>query len=93
MKDRDILRLLHSLKRSTFFTMDHGFFKRGLCHSGYCLVHLNVKKEEAAEFIRRTLRHRQLNARGKRMGAVLRVQPGGISLWRMSDKHVAHLSW
>ena len=34
MKDRDILSLLHSLNRPTFFSLDHGFFKRGLCRLG-----------------------------------------------------------
>ena len=93
MKDREILALLHSLSQPTFFTLDHGFFKRGFCHAGYCLVHLDIEEEKAAEFIRRTLRHRQLNARAKRTGAVLRVRPGGIAAWRLHAKHVAHLSW
>jgi hypothetical protein len=93
MKDREIVTLLHSLDRPTFFSLDHGFFNRRLCHRGYCLVHLDVAKKEAAEFIRRTLRHKDLSARAKRMGAVLRIRHGGISLWRANAKHVVHLSW
>ncbi|HMC88886.1 MAG TPA: hypothetical protein VKI17_05030 [Gemmataceae bacterium] len=93
MKDRDILSLLHSLDRPTFFTLDHGFCKRGLCHAGYCLVHLDVEEERAAEFIRRTLRHRELNARAKRMVAVLRVRSGGIALWRLHARRIVRWSW
>ncbi len=93
MKDWDIIPLLHSLNRPTFFSLDHGFFKRRLCHAGYCLVHLDVEEEEAAAFIRRTLRHMELKARSKRMGAVLRVRPGGFSLWRIHAKKIVHWSW
>jgi hypothetical protein len=93
MKDRDILSLLHSLNRPTFFSLDHGFFKRGLCHAGYCLVHLNVEEERTAEFIRRALRHPQLNSWVKRRGSVLRLRPRGISVWRGHAKQLLHLSW
>ena len=93
MKDREIFPLLHSLNRPTFFSLDHGFFKRGLCHAGYCLVHLDVEQKEAAESIRRTMRHQELDTRVKRMGTVLRVRPGGISLWRVQAKQILHLRW
>jgi hypothetical protein len=93
MKDTQILSLLHSLNQPTFFTLDHGFFKRGLCHAGYCLVYLDVGEEKAAEFIRRTLRHQQLNSWLKRRGAVIRIRPGGISLWRLHDKMMNYLIW
>jgi hypothetical protein len=75
MKDRAILALLHSLNRPTLFTLDHGFFKRRFCHQGYGLVYLDVEEKEAADFLRRTLRHPQLKARSKRMGTVVRVRP------------------
>jgi hypothetical protein len=91
MKDRDILPMLHALGRPTFFSLDHGFFKRRFCHASYCLVYLDVTRKEAAELIRRTLRDKELNARAKRMGAVLRVRRRGISLWRVNAKHLLHL--
>jgi hypothetical protein len=93
MKDRDIVALLHSLDRPTFFSLDHGFFKRRFCHAGYCLVHLDVERREAAEFIRRTLRHKDLNTRAKRVGTVLRVGHRGIALWRLNAKRRVHLAW
>jgi hypothetical protein len=93
MKDREIIPLLHSLDRPTLFTLDVGFSKRRLCHPGYCLVYLNIAEEEAAEFVRRTLRHRELNTRAKRMGAVVRVQPAAISLWRLHANQLIRLSW
>ena len=49
MKDRgEIIPLLHTLRRPTFFTRDHGFYKADLCHRGYCLVFLDVAFDEAA---------------------------------------------
>ena len=58
MKDREgILPLLHRLKYPTFFTLDHGFYHPPLRHQGYCVVFLDVWEDEAAEYIRRFLRH------------------------------------
>jgi hypothetical protein len=52
MKDRsEIIPLLHTLRRPTFFTRDHDFYKADLCHPRYCLVFLDVAFDEAAEFI------------------------------------------
>ena len=54
MKDRgEIIPLLHTLRRPTFFTRDHDFYKADLCHRRYCLVFLDVAFDEAAEFTRR----------------------------------------
>jgi hypothetical protein len=93
MKDPDILPLLHSLDRPTLFTLDAGFWKLGLCHPRYCLVYLDVPDYEAAEFIRRTLRHPALSTRAKRMGAVVRVRHGGISMWRIRAGRILKLLW
>lgn len=52
MKDReDIIPLLHTLQRPTFFTCDHGFYHPSLRHAGYCLVYLEVDADETAEYI------------------------------------------
>jgi hypothetical protein len=93
MKDHEIIPLLHELDRPTFFTLDKDFYRRGLCHGRYCLVYLNVEEEETARFVRRLLRHRELNTRAKRMGAVIRASPGGLSLWRTRAGKEANLSW
>ena len=58
MKDYDeIIPLLHRLKRPTFFSLDHGFYRPLLRHRGYCLVFLDVWADEAAAYVRRFLRH------------------------------------
>ena len=49
MKDRsEIIPLLHILRRPTFFTRDHDFYKADLGHSGYRLVFLDVAFGEKA---------------------------------------------
>jgi hypothetical protein len=93
MKDDEIIPLLHQLDRPTFFTRDGDFYDRRLCHEGHCLVHLHVEEEMVAEFVRRLLRHRQLNTKAKRMGWVIRVAPAGLTFWRAHQEYQGQLSW
>jgi hypothetical protein len=94
MKDRDaIIPLLHTLRRPTFFTRDHGFYHPSLRHSAYCLVYLDVAFDEIADFIRRFLRHASFRTQAQRMGKVLRVHHSGVSYWQARMKKVHALSW
>jgi hypothetical protein len=93
MKDDEIISLLHSLDRPTFFTLDGDFYDRRLCHRGYCLVHLDIEEEKVAEYVRRLLRHRELNTKAKRMGCAIRLSPTGVALWRIHEQQEGHLSW
>ena len=83
MKDlNDVIPLLHSLRRPTFFTRDLDFYKPALRHHSYCLVYLDVFADEAAEYIRRFLRHPKFRTQAKRMGAVVRVRHSGLTFWQ-----------
>jgi hypothetical protein len=93
MKDHEIISLLHQLDRPTFFTLDSDFYNRHLCHERYCLVHLDVEDEMVAEYVRRFLRHRQLNTRAKRLGRVIRISPSGLALWSIHKDEISHLAW
>ena len=93
MQDSEIITLLHSLRRSTFFTRDRDFFYPDLCHSNYCLVNLGIDKNEAANYIRRVLRHPSLNTEVKRMGTVIRVTPEALYIWRLNVRHREALRW
>lgn len=92
MSDAEIVPLLHSLTRPTFFTRDRDFLQPWLCHSSYCIVYLDVGQYEVASFVRRTLLHRSLNTRAKRMGAVIRVNHDRIAVWRRGSE-VERLDW
>jgi hypothetical protein len=91
--DEDIIPLLHQLNRPTFFTLDFDYSKRRLRHDGYCLVYLDIDDYEAAEYIRRVLRHPALNTKAKRMGKVIRVEPSGMTIWRTRHDEEEHLAW
>jgi hypothetical protein len=91
--DEQIIPLLLRLHRPTFFTLDNDFYDNDLCHERYCLVFLDVIQKLFAEYIRRFLRHPELNTRAKRLGRVLRVSPGGVAYFADRNIREQHLSW
>ena len=91
--DEEIIPLLQSLRRPTFFTRDSDFHKRDLCHRAYCLVYLAVEKSEVALFVRRFLRHPDFKTQANRMGKVIRVSRAGISFWRLHQSTEEHVGW
>jgi len=93
VKDKEIIPLLHKLRRPTFFTRDQDFYDRYLCHAKYCLASLAVRKDEAAFFIRRLLKHREFDTEAKRMGSVIRVSHVGLSVWRLHEESPFHYDW
>ena len=91
--DREIIRLLRSLRYPTLFAVDYHFYKRGLCHARYSLVQLDVAQPEAAHFIRRVLRHPDFNTHAKRMGVVIRASQTGLTVWRRNAELETHYAW
>jgi len=85
--DSDLVPILHRLAQPTFFTHDWDFWKPDFCHPRYCIVHLAVEDTEAADYIRRFLRHSQFSTRAKRLGKVIQVRPAGLNvyLWRHGE--------
>ena len=92
MKDDQILPLLRQLSGPTFVTRDFDFWDRDLCHARYCLVVLDLSPDDAATFVRRVLRHPQLNTKAKRMGCVVRVDHLGVEV-RVVHEPAAFHSW
>jgi hypothetical protein len=93
MKDREIIPFLHQLNQPTFFTRDDDFYERRLCHAGYCLVYLDVRKEEAAIFVRRVLRQTAFKTKAKRIGKVIRASHVGLALWNLNAGKEEYLDW
>ena len=91
MADEEIIPFLHTLRDVSFFTRDLGFSDRKLCHPQYCLVCLAVGKDEVAVFVRRILRHPEVDTKAKRMGAVIRVSHAGFSVWRRNAKETSFI--
>jgi hypothetical protein len=89
MQDPEILTLLHASTRPTLFTLDADFASPLLCHPAYGLVFLFVRPHEAAEYVRRLLRHPELNTQAKRMGTYVRASYDGIRVWRRNEAEQA----
>jgi len=53
-------------------TRDDDFYDCNLCHAGYCLVYLAVRKNEVAIFMRWILHYKEFDTGAKRMGSVIR---------------------
>lgn len=81
MKDEALTPFLLRLRRPAFFTRDEGFYRRSLCHPGYCLVYLGIEGEQAAHLVRALLRHPKVRSWVQRDGRVIRVSTQGISMW------------
>ena len=93
MLDEAITPLLLGVPHPTFFSRDSDFYKRDLCHSNYCIVHLSVEKSETALFIRRLLSHPAFKTRADRMGKDIRVSRAGISFWHRHQSKEDHVEW
>lgn len=94
MDDREqIVPLLHTIRRPTFFTRDRDFYHPKLRHAGYCLVYLDIEYNEVAEYIRRFLRHRAFRTHAQRLGKVIRVRHSGLSYWQVSHAQEHVISW
>ena len=91
--DDNIISLLHHLKQPTLFTRDEHFFKRSLCHAGYCLVWLDLQPTEAAEYVRRFLRHDRFETKAKRMGVVARAHHDGIQFYFRGQTRRNQVGW
>jgi hypothetical protein len=93
MNDEEIIPFLLTLPHPTFFPEDWDYFKQHLCHDGYCLVHIDVRRDELALFIRRFLRHKGFDTQAKRKGTVVRVSHNGIVVWRIRAQEETYLNW
>lgn len=91
--DENLIPLLHRLDRPTFFSLDRDFYRRDWGHPDYCLVWLDVRRREAAEFIRRFVWHSTFNTQAKRMGIVARVHAGGAIYWQTRMRSLESLLW
>ncbi len=94
MKDQNqVIPLLHSLRRPVLFTCDMGLYSAQLVHKKYCVVCIAARAREAADFIRRFLRHSAFNTKAKRMGNVVSVSEVGLRAWRLGEENELILKW
>jgi hypothetical protein len=87
-QDENLIPVLQKLAQPMFFTLDQHFFRADWAHASYGLAWLDVPDSEAAEFIRRFLRHPSFDTQSKRMGVVARVTSTGVRFWRKGQPHL-----
>jgi hypothetical protein len=92
-QDEDLIPVLHKLAEPMFFTLDRHFFRADWAHASYGLAWLEVGDNEAAEFIRRFLRHSAFDTQSKRWGVVARVNAAGVRFWRKGQPHLLRVEW
>ena len=94
MKDRnEVIPLLHTLRRPTFFTRDRDFYHPWLRHPGYCLVFLEVEPNEVASFIRRFLRHPSFRTQVQRVGKLVHVHKNEINFRQVNVNEERKVAW
>lgn len=92
-KDENLIPVLHRLANPAFFSLDRNFYRPDWAHSAYCLVWLDVRGRQAAEFIRRFLKHPAFDTQAKRMGKVVRVHADGLLCWRLGESSPKSAAW
>jgi len=93
LKDPEIIPLLLQHGRLTFFTLDSDFDKLKYCHSHYGIIFLDVEDYEAASFIRRLLKQKEVNTQAKRLGKVIRVTQTYIAIRHCHSKKAVRFAW
>jgi hypothetical protein len=92
-QDENLIPVLHKLAEPMFFTLDQHFFRPDWAHPAYGLAWLDIAESEAAEFVRRFLRHPEFNTQTKRLGVVARVGFNGVRFWRKGQPHLQTVKW
>jgi hypothetical protein len=102
LRPREIIRddrvpgILLTLKQPTFITIDQDFWKRRLCHLGYCILYFALRDDQQEllpDLLCASLRHPEFRTRAKRMGKVARVSRSHIDYWQFQTRGLQHLEW
>ncbi len=64
-----------------------------LIYNHYRLIYLDVAQYESAAFIRRTLKHPDLNTKAQRLGRLIRGTHGGLAIWDIHAEEKLQLTW
>ncbi len=91
--DNDIIRFLREHSGILFITRDDDFYKQKYCHEKYCIVYLEVERNEVAYFIRKFLKHDFFNTKAKKLGKVIKASRQFISYWQVHKKSFDKLEW
>jgi hypothetical protein len=88
VRDERVPSLLLTLSKPTFVTIDSGFWKRRLCHEGYCLLYFALATDEQyllPGLLRRLFLLPEFKTRNARMAKVARVGPKNVDYWEIGE--------
>ncbi|NUO80069.1 hypothetical protein HUU05_08335 [candidate division KSB1 bacterium] len=91
--EHQIVPMIRTFARITFFTHDLGFCGSKFCHERYCIVVLRVDRYKAADYIRRFLKHPEFQTHNQRLGWVFEVYPTFIKGWRVGKNGEKTFRW
>jgi hypothetical protein len=94
--DDRVPSLLLRLNQPTFITIDGGFWKRRLCHPGYCIVYFSLTDNEQTalpSLLRDLVRFPEFHTRASRMGKVVRVSTVRVDYWERQSSTLRHIVW
>src|SRR5438132_4985432 len=94
--DDPVPQVLWTLKQPTFVTIDHGFWKRTLCHPDYAILVFALRDDQQAllpGLLRALLRRPEFHSRNNRMGKVARVSTSRIDYWEFRGKRLRQIVW
>lgn len=91
--DERIISVLHDFKNCLFLSSDSDFWDRKYCHSNYCLVYMDVERNETAFFIRKFLKHAAFDTIKKRLGKVVKVSQTTLSYFETKNAAIKKVSW
>jgi hypothetical protein len=96
LPDEQITSLLLRLKRRTLITIDREFYRRQLCHAGYCLIYFDFRPSQQSQIpilLRRLFQIPGFRTIRERMGRVVKVSVTGISYWQLGVQEKQYLDW
>jgi hypothetical protein len=94
--DDRVPQILWTLKQPTFVTIDHGFWKRSLCHPDYTILVFALRDDQQIllpGLLRALLRRQEFRTRKNRMGKVARISTTAIDYWEFPGKVLRHIDW
>jgi hypothetical protein len=89
----EIVGLLVRSRRPTFVTRDLGFFRASSVTSAAAWCAWPSIARRSPSFLRRLLRHPDLDSTARRLGLVLRVSSAGIRAWSLHASDELFISW
>ena len=91
--DDRVPEILLTCHEPTLVTIDTDFWTSKLCHSGYCIVYVEIddrRQREIPKLLRRLFRHPRFRTRAERMGKVIRLTLAGVSYWDIGATTLQH---